>query len=109
MNATTSNLDHPLYADKAKRAIPGTTAVAVTMFRSADNSIREHVVLDTVTDANLGRVYFQKGSATRSRGYAMVASPMLADEIFANLTEYAIEAGRRNGVDVSVIGRQDAA
>lgn len=77
----------PLYASKPQRRIPGTTCVAVTMYRSHDGSVASYAILTEDGKAHLGTAHFQhRRTMTRLRGYT--------------LTAFALEMGRRNGLEV---------
>ena len=90
----------PLYANKPQRRIPGTKAVAVTMYKSHDGSVAEYAVFSTDGEAYLGNAYFRPKRSIFPRSYATKSVPHMHDERFATLTEFALEMARRNGLDM---------
>ena len=97
----TSAFESPLYGDKPRRRIPGTTAVAVTMSRSDDNSVREYAIFTADGMGWLGRAYWTPKRKAWSAGYTMASSPTHRDEKFANLAEFATVMAERLELDVT--------
>ena len=101
MNTVTSAFESPLYGDRPRRRIPGTTAVAVTMYKSSDGSVREYAIFTADGMGWLGRAYWTPKRKAWAAGYTMASSPTHRDEKFRNLAEFATTIARRNGLDVT--------
>lgn len=91
----------PIYAHKPKRRIPGTNCVAVTMHRSYDGSVAEYAIFTEDGEAYLGNAHFHPKRKIDPRGYSLNAVRRLGEEHWSNLTEFALEMGRRHGLDVA--------
>lgn len=95
-----NDLTLPLYASKPQRRIPGTNVVAVTMYKSHDGTVASYALLTADGKAHLGTAHYQhRKTMTRSRGYAMVACPGYRDEVWPNLTAFALAMAERLGVE----------
>lgn len=97
---THSNLTIPMYADKPQRRIPGTTATAVTLYKSHDGTVRQYAIM--TPDAMLGTAHYQPAKSYRPAGYTLQSVPAIGDEQWRTLTTFALEMGKRLGVDVAL-------
>jgi len=95
---STNPLTYPLYADKPKRTIPGTDVVAVTMYRSQDNTVRRFALI-TKDGAHLGNANYHPKTSYRSACYTMTGESLIATERWSTLAEFAAEMKRRHGIE----------
>jgi len=98
---TENLLELPLYASKPRRTVPGTDVVAVTMYRSTDNSVREFALITKDGQAYLGAVKYHGPKPWRPAGYTMVNDNRGVQERWNTLADYVAEMKSRLGIEVS--------
>lgn len=100
MSTKTENmLELPIYANKPQRRIPGTNFVAVTMYRSNDNSVREFTIFTADGKAILGTAHYHPKRSYFPAGYTMTSVRRVGDEQWSNLASFATEMAKRLEVE----------